>query len=196
MKPETLQRLRFSTAALIRSVIASPWFWERLPPSRSVSVRSARAKFQRAALRAQSDPLRFIEKHLGRDWLMPDPKLRDRAAIALSEILGAIARTVESSGSSKEFVANENTEHWLLAQLRDFFVSLAGRPGRPGLDKYRAAAGFRVQHPKATNHRLCLLFEPAYRSMSTPQQCLARDRMRVGISRILKVAAARTKTPQ
>src|SRR5260370_6111306 len=163
MKPETAQQLRFSTASLMRALFASSWLWERLPED---FVRKNRARLQRAARKAQGDPLGFAEKYLGVDWFTADPKLPERAAAALSEILYHLLKA--------DFVLSEVNERWLLRLVLVFLSSLAARPGRPRLEKYRAAAALSVVNGKLSNHKLCVRFEPGYHSMNRDEQRRAR----------------------
>jgi hypothetical protein len=127
---------------------------------------------------------------------MTDAKLPERAAVALYEILEAFAPVAHSAEAMREFMASEKSQREIILQLLAFFGSLVARPGRPRVDKYRRAAAFRVQNGKTTNHTLCVRFEPEYASMSGPDQRKARDRMRVGVDRLLKATVqARTKSP-
>ena len=190
MKPETLDRLRFSTASFLRALFASSWVWERLPNG---FVRSNRARFQRAARKSQDDPLGFVEKYLGgMNWFTvdaTDAKLPERAAVALSEMVDYLVKA--------DFVIDEKTEGKLLRSLLAFFRALAARPGRPRLSKYRVAASFQVLNGKTSIHNLCGKFETGYSTMSRDQQRRAREQMRSGVSRVLKATQAgrATKSP-
>jgi hypothetical protein len=196
MKPETLQRLRFSTAELVRAAIAGCLFWEYQLPPRNVSVLRNRRRLQRAALKAQGDPVGFVEKYLGWDFTT-DAKLPERAAVSLSEILVALAPAVQDSVALREFVASEQSERQIVRQLRALFSSLAARPGRGRLDKYRRAADLPL-NVRTSMHKLCVQLEPGYASMRRDEQRKVRNRMRSGLARALRKAtqtAERTKPP-
>lgn len=195
MKPETQERLKKSVASLLAAAFESAWAWKRLP---SEFVRKNRVRIQRAARKAKAEdnPVGFVEHYLGSDFFALDAKLPEGAAIALSDVFTRIAQMVHDEQRIFELVSDKTAEREIAHLLGSFFRSLAARPGRPQKDKYRSAAAFCVQKGKTSNHRLCLLFDPAYRSLTTPEQRRrAQDRMRSGVNRVLKAAANRTKLP-
>jgi len=187
MKLETLHRLKLSTASVLRAVIASSWFWEAQPPA-SDSVRRNRRRFQRAALKAESDPLGFAEKYFGSDWFTTDVSFPERAAHALYGIFDGLARHADNL---RDFVTSEKSEREIVRQFRDLFRSLAARPGRPRLDKYHAAAALCVLNGKMLpTHNLCVRFERGYSSMNRDQRRKALGQMRSGVRRALEATKA------
>lgn len=192
MKPEIQSKLKSATAELIRSTIASPWFWQRLPRTRSAKVRKERSKLQRAAAKAQGDPVRFVEDIFGSSFFATDSKLRESASVALYEIIAECTRWIQSAEAIAEFVASNKSERRVVGLMRDLFVSLDSRPGRPQQDKYREAAAFLARNGKTSSHRLCILYEPEYLSMDRKQQEQARKRMSAGANRISRQAATRS----
>lgn len=202
MKPETTQRLRLSTASLVRAGFASAWFWEIVnswqPPAND-SLRRARRVLQRAAVKAKDDPLGFMEHLAGADWFTPDAKFPERAAVAGSEILDHFTEYLKALATSKAEFVLENSERKNLDLVLAFFGALAARPGRPGKDIYRRAVEFCLRNGKTPINRLCIAFWPGYSSMGRNDQRKARASMRSGVSRLLKAQAAqiahRTKPP-
>jgi hypothetical protein len=118
--------------------------------------------------------------------------LRESAAIPLSEILAELARWIQFP-EAKKFPASKENERLVVGLFRDFFVSLASRPGRPQQDKYREAAADLLAHNgKIPIHRLCMLHQKGYHSMDRKEQERARKQMYAGVHRILKQAATRS----
>jgi hypothetical protein len=104
-----------------------------------------------------------------------------------------LARGVASDSEAiSEFMNDEKSQRQIQRSLANFFASLAAKPGRPRADRYSKAAAFRVLNPKTQMHRLCVLFDPTYTSMTRSEQSKARDRMRNGVGRILKASAKAT----
>jgi hypothetical protein len=192
LKPATQEKSKAAAAEFIRAMIASPWFWERLPVTRSANVRKERSRLQRAAVKAKNDPVRFAESLLGASFFAVDSNLRESAATALCEAIVEIAQCIQFPAALTNFVASKQSERRIVSLMRKFFVSMASRPGRPQQDKYRNAAAFLVQNSKTPLHRLCLLFEPGYSSMDRKQQEKARKKMYAGVNRVLKQAATRS----
>lgn len=188
MKSETQAKLKFAVAEVMRSVLASDWFWERLPRTRSASVRKERSKLQRAAVKAQGDPLRFVEDlgPLGPTFFATDSNLRESAAIAAIAVYEAIAECIQSPEAM-----TMQSEHFV-SVMRDYFVSLASRPGRPQQNMYREAAAFVAKHGKTPPDQLCESFYPDYRSMDPKQREQAHKRMYAGVHRVLKRGAIQT----
>lgn len=202
MKPETTQRLRFSTASLVRAGVASSWFWEIInswqPPAND-SVRKACRRLQRAAVKAKADPLGFMEHLAGADWFTPDAKFPERAAVAGAEILDQFTEYLKALATLKAEFVFENRERKNLDLILAFFGALAARPGRPGKDIYRRAAEFCLRNGKTPINRLCIDFWPEYSFLGRNDQRKARASMRSGVARVLKAKAAqvapRTKPP-
>ena len=184
MKPETTERLRLCVATALRAAIASTWIWEGQPAGDS-SVQKNRRMLQRAARKAEGDPIGFVEKYLGWDWKSYNAaKFPERAAVVVCELLEILEKRLTQSQDTTEFF--EGNRRKVLSLASSFFGSLAAQPGRPAMSKYRSAAALRVLNPKLSAHNLCKKFELDYPSMSKEDQRKARQKMRAGVRRVLK----------
>jgi hypothetical protein len=184
---KTVSELKLAQAQLFHRFLAADSTWDNFQSMYNFCkhLLPLRKVLQDLARRHETNATRFCEKVMGRHWFKPSNDTSPRQAKALLKILPRIPMFPAARGEISKLDSK-----LLLRQLQ----ALASRPGgRKPLGIYAEALALRKTNPPLSFHEICRRLNPAYAGMNSAAKRSERERIRSGVTRLVKKTVQQSK---